>query len=866
MATLTSPASRLLEHLRNFGQQTALISQREVPLTYAELADQAEKFAQSLGTGRKLVMLAGQNEMSAIVAYLGALVGGHTVLLVPDSAANSDSDLTQIYNPDVIVSALSENQWEILVRHADSVHELHPDLALCLSTSGSTGSPKLVRLSYENLMSNASAIAEYLSITDADRAITTLPMYYCYGLSVIHSHLIRGAGLLITNDSVVDRSFWQFFADNDGTSFAGVPYTFDLLDKAGFEEMDLPRLRYITQAGGRLAPEKVRHYASMGARAGWDFFVMYGATEATARMAYLPPDLAGAHPECIGVPIPGGSFRIEPMEGLDEGTGELVYYGPNVMMGYAQTSDDLANGREVQELRTGDIARVTDSGLYQVVGRSARFIKLFGLRIDLQRIETVLAADGITACCAGTDEKLVVAVEGRVNTQAILEKVAETAHLPKHAIDVCAVAKMPRLGSGKPDYPAIRALAATAAPTATATGVRELFATVLRVPAAEVTDSSTFVALGGDSLSFVTMSARLEKLLGHLPANWHKLSVAELETRRRDRRGILRTVETGIVLRALAILFIVISHTGVIHIEGGAHFLLAASGYYFARFVLSDKPRAERVKHSVTTILRIAVPCLLWIVLVRATLGTYAFSNALFVNRIFGPVNLLTLRLWYVEVLVDLLIVAAVVIAIPAIDRWERRKPFQLATVIALVLVSTRLIPFDSLPHPDLHGFQTVHQWTLFSVFAAFFFAFGWAAAKATTTKQRLLVSAMVVVSLIGYFDPRYIAIARTYECAIFILLLIWVPRMRLPGFLVPITTMIANASLFIFLMHWQVFEVMPHSNPFTLAPGMDPIAIVLSIITGIAVYQGWNRLSDAVEPRLKALWQRSTDRIPVAG
>lgn len=853
MATLTSPAALVLEHLRSFGQQTALISQHGADLTYPALADQAERFAESLGTTRKLVMLAGQNDVSAIVAYVGALAGGHTVLLVPDSAATASSDLTQIYDPDVIVS-VDGSEANVDIRHSKSVHNLHPDLALCLSTSGSTGSPKLVRLSYENLISNARAIAEYLSITSEDRAITTLPMYYCYGLSVIHSHLIQGAGLLITNDSVVDESFWDFFTAHEGTSFAGVPYTFDLLESAGFESMLLPRLRYITQAGGRLAPEKVRSYAAMGERAGWKFVVMYGATEATARMAYLPAELAQEHPECIGVPIPGGKFRIEPMEGLDDGAGELVYAGPNVMLGYAQVSEDLAKGREITELRTGDIARVNDDGLYQVVGRSARFIKLFGLRIDLQRIETVLAADGITACCAGTDEKLVVAVVGKADAAAVLDKVASTASLPKFAIDVCVVDKMPRLGSGKPDYPAIRALAATSPVPAANGSVRELFADLLRIPLSDVRSTSSFVSLGGDSMSFVTMSARLEKILGHLPNDWHKISVADLEASRRESSGILRTVETGIVLRAIAIVFVVGSHSGLWAIWGGAHFLLAASGYYFARFVLTDKPPSERFKHSATTILRIAIPCWIWIVLVKATFGTYALTNALFVSRIFGPMNLLTVRLWYIEVLIDLLILATLIIAIPAVSRLEMRWPFYFALAIVGFSLIVRLgqEPFLAGPFALLMPFPN----TLFSMLAGFFFAFGWAAAKATHNWQRLLISALLIASMWGYFDPRFIAMPRTYVCVTFILLLIWVPRIRIPGLLVPVAIVLANASLYIYLTHWQVLEVMPHGSLVTGAVGL---------VFGIAVYFGWDKLSTYAEPRIKQAWHhfRARDRQP---
>jgi acyl-CoA synthetase (AMP-forming)/AMP-acid ligase II len=155
----------------------------------------------------------------------------------------------------------------------------------------------------------------------------------------------------VTDCSVADAGFWKLFRDS-------APYTFDLLDRIGFDAMCLPRLRYVTQAGGRLAPDRVRRYAELGRRAGWELFVMYGQTEATARMAYLPPGLATTHPHCIGVPIPGGSFRLAPVPGLPNAR-ELVYTGANVMLGYAETPADLGLGRTVNELHTGDIARRT---------------------------------------------------------------------------------------------------------------------------------------------------------------------------------------------------------------------------------------------------------------------------------------------------------------------------------------------------------------------------------------------------------------------------------------------------------------------------------------------------------------------------
>lgn len=334
--------------LSRHGDRLALVAPDGTPITYRELADRVAAMGQRLGPERRLVLVAASNDVEPLVTYLAALSAGHPVLLTADERVES---LIAAYDPDVVL-----HTGRLRERRTGTAHELHPELALLLSTSGSTGSPKLVRLSAENLQSNAAAIAGYLGIRDADRAVTSLPLHYCYGLSVVNSNLLRGAGLLLTGDSVVDESFWTRVREWRATSLHGVPYTFDLLDAIGFERMDLPSLRYVTQAGGRLAPDRVRAYANLADRRGWRLFVMYGQTEATARMAYLPPELAASQPAAVGVPIEGGSFELA--------DGELIYRGPNVMLGYAEHPADLALGRTVDALATGDLARRTPDGLY----------------------------------------------------------------------------------------------------------------------------------------------------------------------------------------------------------------------------------------------------------------------------------------------------------------------------------------------------------------------------------------------------------------------------------------------------------------------------------------------------------------------
>ncbi|HMJ03496.1 MAG TPA: non-ribosomal peptide synthetase, partial [Conexibacter sp.] len=564
---LRGPASvPFVAALARHGDATAIVTQDE-SLTYAELAGRVEEDARRLGTERRLVVVAGANGIDPIVTYLAALSAGHPVLL---ATAEHVEPLAAAYDADVVV-APEDGAWRFEERRDGSAHDLHPELALLLSTSGSTGSPKLVRLSHENVQANAESIAEYLQIGPADRAATTLPMHYSYGLSVVNSHLQAGATLVLTDLSVVDGCFWDLVRREQATSFAGVPYTFELLDRVGFADMDLPHLRYVTQAGGRMAPDRVVRWATAGRERGWDLFVMYGATEATARMSYLPPDLTIAHPQTIGVAIPGGSFSLEPLPECDDHeAGELVYSGPNVMLGYAEAPAELALGPTVDVLRTGDVARRTPDGLYEIVGRRSRFVKVVGLRIDLGRAEQLLSAHGLPVWCAGVDDTLVIAFEDEGDAEELRRLAARQLGLPPRAVHAFRVPELPRLPSGKPDYRAIAALAppVTDAPEAQPTrppghdveSLRMLFAELLERP--EATRQDTFVSLGGDSLSYVEMSMRLEQALGSLPANWHVTPIEQLAEAADVDAGRRwgRAVEMSIPLRAIAILMVVGTH------------------------------------------------------------------------------------------------------------------------------------------------------------------------------------------------------------------------------------------------------------------------------------------------------------------
>lgn len=440
-------------------------------LSYAQMAELANKPAFRLAQ-RRLVFCMAENDLGGLAGYVGLLVAEAVPLMLGVSLSLGQlNELITTYRPDFIWLPVSrkdefpgsscmlsyEGYCLLELEHQD--YEIHESLALLLSTSGSTGSPKFVRLSHENVLSNAQSIAQYLELTSEDVPITTLPPSYTYGLSIIHSHILVGATIAVTNKTFFDRSFWGFLREVRATSFGGVPYHYEILKKLRFTNMDMPNLRTLTQAGGRMEPELTKEYAIHCASRGMSFFTMYGQAEATARMSYLPAEKAISKAGSIGVAIPGGKFWLEDEGGkIQEGenaVGELVFQGPNVSMGYALGYKDLIKGDERQGvLRTGDLARCDEEGDYYIVGRLKRFLKLFGHRVNLLDIEKFLLDAGHGVACAGRDDLLEVYLPEGSADQAKAIKVLVVQHLKvaPGAVKVIGVNELPRNDSGKIQY------------------------------------------------------------------------------------------------------------------------------------------------------------------------------------------------------------------------------------------------------------------------------------------------------------------------------------------------------------------------------------------------------------------------------
>ena len=419
----------------------------------------------------KLVFCLCENNVESLIGYLSCVDNGNVVLLLDshvDQAAFNN--LFTTYKPQFVWmpkdrefddgSNLLYNfkGYSLYKTSFDIVEPLPNHLSVLLTTSGSTGSPKLVRLTEKNLRSNAESIIEYLHLNSEERPVTGLPMYYSFGLSIINSHLLCGATLLLTNASYIQKEFWDFANNNGFTSFSGIPYTFEILKRLRFWSMKCPTLKTLTQAGGKLNNQMLQYFIENGKEHGVEFFLMYGQTEATARMSYLPPAYALTKLGSIGKGIPGGEFCLKDEQGnvIDEPNtvGELVYRGDNVSLGYAESFEDLYKADENKGvLATGDLAYRDSDGFYFIAGRKKRFLKLFGNRISLDYIETLLKQYLKECVCVGTDSKLIVyTTDLNYYAPQIVDYLVQRTKILRSVFDVRYIESIPRSETGKVLY------------------------------------------------------------------------------------------------------------------------------------------------------------------------------------------------------------------------------------------------------------------------------------------------------------------------------------------------------------------------------------------------------------------------------
>jgi long-chain acyl-CoA synthetase len=439
-------ADYLFENIRDTAKEC--IISRDGILTYRDLASRIDSLAaylvNTIGTGNECLLLS-ENNLFFIVAYLAIIKSGNTALLV--EIRITDSQLAAIYNQCTIRISFIQKKFQSKVAGKDSIltedvltglFPMHPfasmpvkddDVAVVIFTSGSTGAKKGVMLTHRNLYANTQSIVQYLELTPDDRICATLPLFYCYGASLLHTHLRVGGSILLSNNIFLGGVI-RDINTHHCTGFAGVPSTYQILaTRTPFLKEKLPSLRYMQQAGGQLPNKYIRLIAEAFPEK--KFFVMYGATEATARLSYLPPDKVLVKLGSIGKGIPGVVLTVISEQGkpVQPGEiGEITASGDNIMKGYygdpEGTDEVIKNGK----LRTGDLATVDDEGYIFIHGRAKNIIKSGGYRISPNEIEEFIGSlDGVLGC-------VVVGLRDEIMGEAVVAIIQQTGTLPEPSL------------------------------------------------------------------------------------------------------------------------------------------------------------------------------------------------------------------------------------------------------------------------------------------------------------------------------------------------------------------------------------------------------------------------------------------------
>ena len=438
-------------------------------LTYGELVNLRGELSAVLPE-RELVYCLCENKVGALAGFLALYDCKDVCLLL---SAHIDKALLGVlhdtYSPsyywmpetkvaDFGYETVYNYKGFSLCKTGNKAPEMHPDLSMLMTTSGTTGSPKLVRHKYGNIESNAKNVAKVFGWTPEDRGIIDLPMQYTMGLNVINSHLYAGATVLLIEANLMNPKYWKFIKEQRGSNFTGVPFSYEILNRLHIQKMDLPHLITLAEGGGKLSDTLFAFFANYAEENGKRFIATFGTTETSARLAYLPPECATTHIGSIGKAIPEGRLILVNDNGQEiteaDVEGELRYEGPNVTMGYGTCIEDLTKGDEFCGVyETGDIAKMDADGFFYIVGRKKRFLKLFGLRVSLDQSERIISEPfGIECACTGDDTKMRIYITREDLKENARQLIADKTGLKTACFEVNVIDAIPHFESGKINY------------------------------------------------------------------------------------------------------------------------------------------------------------------------------------------------------------------------------------------------------------------------------------------------------------------------------------------------------------------------------------------------------------------------------
>jgi len=418
---------------------------------------------------------------SSSVAYLGAMYAGLVAVPVEDRTLATSGDVliretsaravwTEKDHP---LKRLSENSIPHLHgyltdRNSETISPIPRaanDLAALVATSGSTGVPRFVMVSHQNLIANTEAILRSQHLKDDERAMLILPLNYCFGASVLHTHLYQGGGVVFDRRFMFPDKVLRAIDKHGCTTFAGVPTVYNiLLHRSNIRSIPMPSLRRFLQAGGALAPERIREMQAAVPTA--EFYVMYGQTEATARISCLPPGRLDEKLGSVGPPLDNLTVRIVDEHGrnVPKGeVGEILVKGPSVSSGYLNDSEESRRVFKEGWLWTGDLGYLDEDGYIWIHGRKGAFLKMRGVRVSFAEVEaTVGAMPGIYECAASAvpheevGEALVLWVVPEQGAQNIAEQVRRSLPVHWNCESVKIVSEIPKTPHGKISLSALR--------------------------------------------------------------------------------------------------------------------------------------------------------------------------------------------------------------------------------------------------------------------------------------------------------------------------------------------------------------------------------------------------------------------------
>ena len=461
----------LFKDFNKYKNNIAIIDNEYSDLTYKQVLKETNKIKKKI-KNKSLILIVSENTLGSLLAYIFCIINNHVAIILDSKTTQKNIlKIFKNYQPNYIflskkIKTLFNKKCSekynfydqcLMKNEINKKKKLNKNLCVLLSTSGSMGSIKFVKLSKKNLKSNTDSIINYLKINYKDSAITNLPISYSYMLSIINTHFEVGGSIVISKYSLIEKKFWEILKSNKVTSFNGVPYTYEMLIKIGLKNIKIKTLKYLTQAGGKLEKNKLKEVINFCKRNNIKFFSMYGQTEASPRISYLKPEFSKKKIGSIGKGLSGNKVYVINNNGKKilkpYVTGEIINEGKNVFMGYSKNYNDLSKLNEKNyKLKTGDLGFFDKDGFFFITGRVSRIAKIFGNRIDLGDLESLMSQKSYKVVCLSDNKKIFIFIEKNYNKTNLINTISKITNLNINSFELIKLKYFPRTSNNKVSY------------------------------------------------------------------------------------------------------------------------------------------------------------------------------------------------------------------------------------------------------------------------------------------------------------------------------------------------------------------------------------------------------------------------------